>query len=566
MKTLRCAVYTRKSNEEGLDQAFNSLDAQREAGLDYIKSQKHEGWKAVPEAYDDGGFSGATMKRPALDRLLADIDKGRVDVVVVYKVDRLSRSLGDFARMMQLFDEKQVSFVSVTQQFNTTTSMGRLTLNMLLSFAQFEREVTGERIRDKIAATKKQGYWVCGQPPLGYRRQREDEPRGIYIVPEEAALVREIFTRFLQTPSLIGVAAELNAAGHTTRRWTSSTGKTHGGRPLNRKSIYDTLTNPIYIGKIRHTRSGQVELHDGRHAPIIDADTWSRVQDGITSREATTTHRWTHTHLLKGKLRTAEGFAMSPSSTQRPLSKLDDTGQKRIIRYYVSQKAIKQGYKACPIKSLNAEHLDDLVRGIVLGHLANAHLNHQPAEIRDSWIRAVIDSVVLAPDGLTIRLDCDQLAALARHTFPPAPPVTHLAATCRLTPRVEHLGGRTELTLAIQIETLHGRRTITCPDGDPLVVPPSAEPKQHIIDAIGLAYRWHDELIRTGQPIGQFAAAHSIARSRVFRLLPLTHLGPPVLRAVFHGTLPSTLTLDDLITAARQLDWNRQAADLGIAF
>ena len=186
MKTVRCAIYTRKSNEEGLDQAFNSLDAQREAGLDYIKSQKHEGWTAVEVAYDDGGFSGGTMKRPGLERLLDDIDKGRVDVVVVYKVDRLSRSLSDFARMMQLFDDKQVSFVSVTQQFNTSTSMGRLTMNMLLSFAQFEREVASERIRDKIAATKKQGYWVCGQPPLGYRVQREDEPRGLYIVTDDA--------------------------------------------------------------------------------------------------------------------------------------------------------------------------------------------------------------------------------------------------------------------------------------------------------------------------------------------------------------------------------------------
>ena len=243
----RCAIYTRKSHEEGLDQAFNSLDAQREAGLDYIRSQKHEGWEARDERYD-GGCSGGNMRRPALRRLLEDIERGGIEVVVVYKVDRLSRSLHDFAQMMRLFDERKVSFVSVTQQFNTTTSMGRLTLNMLLSFAQFEREVTGERIRDKLAATKKKGMWVGGQPPLGYRL----EERQLVVIPEEAQLVRRIFRGRLAHPSLVELAQQLDEEGFTTKRWRSRGGNWHGGRRLTPKYLYRILTHPLYIGKIVH--------------------------------------------------------------------------------------------------------------------------------------------------------------------------------------------------------------------------------------------------------------------------------------------------------------------------
>ena len=218
-REMRCAIYTRKSHAEGLDQAFNSLDAQREACVDYVKSQKHEGWTVVRTHYDDGGYSGATMERPALKRLFEDIDCAAIDLVVVYKVDRLSRSIGDFAQMMERFDEHGVSFVSVTQEFNTTTSMGRLTLNMLLSFAQFERDIAGERIRDKLAATRKKGMWVSGQPPLGYRLRKDGEDRKLYVIPEEAALVRKIFARYLKAPSLIELALRLNAEGHTTKRW-----------------------------------------------------------------------------------------------------------------------------------------------------------------------------------------------------------------------------------------------------------------------------------------------------------------------------------------------------------
>lgn len=568
MKTLRCAIYTRKSNEEGLDQAFNSLDAQREAGLDYIKSQKHEGWKAVTKRYDDGGFSGGTMKRPGLEQLLDDIDRGRVDVVVVYKVDRLSRSLNDFARMMQLFDEKLVSFVSVTQQFNTTTSMGRLTLNMLLSFAQFEREIAGERIRDKIAATKKKGYWVCGQPPLGYRRQRDDELRGLYITPEEAELVREIFLRFIELRSYVAVADALNKDGHTTKRWTSSTGRVHGGRPFTQKYVYKVLTNPVYIGKITHTRNGTTEIYDGRHGAIINQTTWDNAHQLITTQDRSTLHRWTHPHLLKGKLRTHQNFAMSPTSTHRPLTKRGATNpgnrQKRLVRYYISQKAIKHGFKSCLIKTINAEHLDDLVRGVVLDHLDLNELSQQPIELRDHWIRMIIDGVVLAPDMLTIRLDTDRIVELKQHDLgtPPTDPSTH--PICLYQPEVEDRGRLIHLVLKIQIKKLDGRRLLLSPDGHDLVIPSKSEPKQHIVDAIGLAYHWHNDLLKTGLSIRDYAAANGLGRTRIIKLLPLTQLGPDILKRALAGTLPSSITLNDLLTAAKQLDWDRQTAELGI--
>jgi len=336
---LRCAVYTRKSSEEGLDQAFNSLDAQREAGLAYIASQKHQGWVPVREAYDDGGYSGGSTERPGLQRLLADISQGRLDVVVVYKVDRLSRSLADFARLMQAFDAHRVSFVSVTQQFSTTTSMGRLTLNMLLSFAQFEREVTGERIRDKIAATKRRGVWVCGVPPMGYRLPAEGDPgfargadgraadRVLQIVEPEAGLVRAVYAGYLELGSLVELARTLNGRGHTTKRWVSARGAGHGGRPLTAPFLHRVLTNPVYTGHITHVPGrnkpgpggpAEVQVFRGRHEPIIDRATWDAVRHRMVSAERQDRQRWTHTHLLKGRLRTFEGHAMSPTTVQRP--------------------------------------------------------------------------------------------------------------------------------------------------------------------------------------------------------------------------------------------------------
>src|SRR6202166_1053286 len=268
--TLRCAVYTRKSSEEGLEQEFNSLHAQREACEAFIRSQRHEGWSCLPQAYDDGGRSGGNMERPALQLLLADIREGKVDVAVVYKIDRLTRSLADFAKIVEIFDAKGVSFVSVTQQFNTTTSMGRLTLNVLLSFAQFEREVTGERIRDKIAASKKKGMWMGGVPPLGYTVR----DRKLIIVESDAETVRRIFRRFAALGSARLLKAKLETRGIAGKRWTSASGRSWGGRPIGRGALYLILQNRIYRGEIVH----KDDSYPGEHAAIIDPALWDAVQ------------------------------------------------------------------------------------------------------------------------------------------------------------------------------------------------------------------------------------------------------------------------------------------------
>jgi DNA invertase Pin-like site-specific DNA recombinase len=275
-QSLRCAIYTRKSSEEGLEQDFNSLHAQREACEAYVKSQKHEGWMALPTVYDDGGFSGGSMERPALRQLLDDIRGKRVDVVVVYKVDRLTRSLADFAKIVEVFDASGVSFVSVTQAFNTTSSMGHLTLNVLLSFAQFEREVTGERIRDKIAASKKKGMWMGGFVPFGYRAHE----RTLVIENDEAETIQVIFERYLQLGSVAKLELELRRRKLQTRAFTSASNKAWGNRPFSRGHLYKILSNPVYAGKIAH----KGEVYAGLHQAIIDQSTWDAVQTQLTFR------------------------------------------------------------------------------------------------------------------------------------------------------------------------------------------------------------------------------------------------------------------------------------------
>lgn len=269
---VRCAIYTRKSTEEGLDQDFNSLHAQRESAEAFIASQQHEGWLCLPEHYDDGGYSGGTMERPALQRLLTDIEAGKVDCVVVYKVDRLSRSLLDFARILEAFERHRVSFVSVTQQFNTATSMGRLVLNVLLSFAQFEREMISERTRDKIAATRRKGRWCGGRPILGYDVDRQGAK--LVVNADEAAQVRAIFQLYLDDERLMPVVEELRRRGWRNKRWITRKGVQCGGGAFDKSSLWHLLTNVTYLGKVRY----KDEIHDGQHEAIVDAEVWQRVQ------------------------------------------------------------------------------------------------------------------------------------------------------------------------------------------------------------------------------------------------------------------------------------------------
>src|SRR5215467_7883017 len=304
---VRCAIYARKSSEEGLEQEFNSLQAQREACEAFITSQRHEGWVCLRAGYDDGGFSGATMDRPALQRLLADLTAGRVDIVVVYKIDRLTRSLTDFAKIVEIFDARGASFVSVTQQFNTTTSMGRLTLNILLSFAQFEREVIGERIHDKIAASKKKGMWMGGVPPLGYRA----EDHKLIVIDSEAEIVRLIFRRYADLGSVRLLKEELDARGINSKSWTSASGRRIGGKPFSRGALYLILQNRTYLGEIVHI--GQ--SHPGEHTPIIDQPLWDVVQAHLSSNtaERSSGTRTRPPSLLTGMLFDCDANPMTPT-------------------------------------------------------------------------------------------------------------------------------------------------------------------------------------------------------------------------------------------------------------
>ena len=326
----RCAIYTRKSSEEGLEQEFNSLAAQREACEAYIRSQQHEGWLLARNRYDDGGFSGGNLERPAAQRLLADIRAGRVDIVVVYKVDRLTRSLADFARLVELFDAQRVSFVSVTQQFNTTSSMGRLTLNVLLSFAQFEREVTGERIRDKIAASKKKGMWMGGNVPLGY----DASERMLVINPAEAETVRRIFALYRELGCVRRVKEEADHLGLRTKCSATANGTERGGKPFSRGHLYALLSNPIYTGQIAH----KGKLHPGQQPALIDDESWSTVRNRLAdnTRDHRRRGKAAELSLLAGLLVDARGERLTPSHAVK---------KGRRYRYYVSAALITDAGK-----------------------------------------------------------------------------------------------------------------------------------------------------------------------------------------------------------------------------
>src|SRR6516164_3748001 len=345
---VRCAIYTRKSTEEGLEQEFNSLDAQREAGENYIASQRHEGWTCLPERYDDGGFTGGNTDRPALRRLFTDIEAGKVDAVVVYKVDRLSRSLLDFAGMMQLFERRKVSFVSVTQQFNTATPMGRLVLNVLLSFAQFEREIISERTRDKIAATRRKGKWTGGMPLLGY----DVDPRGSKLVVNEteAVRVRAIFALYLRHQALLPVVEELERRGWRTKAWTTRKGRARGGQRFTRTNLYHLLTRVAYVGKVRYRN----EVHQGEHAAIVEPEVWSQVQALLRRHGRRDPVRVRSAAMLQGLLR-----CLPCNCRMSPTWVVGSAGTR--YRYYVCSQTQRRGWQRCPSKSLSAAVIEKLV-------------------------------------------------------------------------------------------------------------------------------------------------------------------------------------------------------------
>jgi DNA invertase Pin-like site-specific DNA recombinase len=420
-------VYTRVSTDERLDMEFNSLDAQREAALAYVQSQKHEGWIIVGDRYDDGGFSGGTMERPALKRLLRDVESGVIDVIVVYKVDRLSRSLTDFARIVEVFEHNKASFVSITQQFNTTTSMGRLTLNILLSFAQFEREVIGERIRDKFAASRRKGMWMGGTPPLGY----DVVERKLVVNETEADLVQLVFKRFLRVGSVTKLAQELRRAGHMTKSWMTQDGKHRPGKPIDKCALYKILNNRVYLGEAVHKGTP----YPGEHEAIIDRPTWDKVHTILAenTRERTNHSRAQTPALLRGIIFGPGGHAMTPSHTRKA---------GRLYRYYVATDAIRNGYSESLVRSVPAAEVEEAVVAQV------RHLLCTPEIIARTWaaarnelqvperdvvktitdlaplwdqlfpaeqariVRLLVEQVDLASDGMRVRLRAEGLQTL----------------------------------------------------------------------------------------------------------------------------------------------------------
>jgi site-specific DNA recombinase len=555
----RCAIYTRKSTEEGLEQAFNSLDAQREACEAYILSQKHEGWTTLPRSYDDGGFSGGSMDRPGLRQLLADVAAGAIDVVVVYKVDRLTRALADFARIVAIFDAAGVSFVSVTQAFNTTTSMGRLTLNVLLSFAQFEREVTAERVRDKIAASKAKGMWMGGVVPIGYRAGA----RRLHPVPEEAALVQRIFARYLALGSVQRLKAELDAAGIRTPERPHRNGRSGGGAAFSRGGLYNLLANPLFIGRIRH----RGQIHPGQHPAIVDETRWQAVQGRLaTNRQNRSERRTTEKPSpLAGRLFDPDGRKMRPSHARK---------KGRRYRYYVSSTLVEgsvatgaAGWRV-PAGEIEAAvatavaarlrepgFLSDVLRSSPAAAEASSRLIGRIAEFADRLdapastagreaMRLLITRVELTRSDLRAEVSLRRLdeatgqpsvdASLS--DIPPFPMVAPL--------RLQRRGP--ELRIVLQ-----GAAT-PVPKPDPLLLRTLIEARAWLADYLGQHLT-----------VSAIAARASANVGDVSRSLQLAFLTPDLVEGILDGTQPVALTAEQLKRAGElPLLWDEQRARL----
>lgn len=523
---VRCAIYTRKSTEEGLDQAFNSLHAQREACEAYVRSQASEGWKALPDAYDDGGFSGGNIERPGLKRLLADVDAGRIDTIVVYKIDRLTRSLADFARIVDRLDKAQASFVSVTQSFNTTTSMGRLTLNVLLSFAQFEREVTGERIRDKIAASKAKGMWMGGLPPMGYDPPIDRANRTLVRNDAEAEQVRAIFDLYLELGSVSALEAKLAQQGTRSKVWVSARGTRSGGVPLSRGALFHMLRNRIYLGEIVHGASSV----PGCHPPIIEPEVFARVQAQIAANTRSRKDRPLRSAQLplKGLVFDADGHPMSPSFGYGRGG--------RVYRYYVSA-PLQQGRQVAErdgvLRRVSAEALEEAVR---------THLETVMAGAADRPLAEMLKPVrrvEVLPQELRIAFEAKVLPRDVRERLLPCD--THADLRVLIAPvRCQARGGRTwVMTPACGSAVRKARR-------DPVLI--RGLRKAHRV-AADLGWRAAD---------GSFSGSGVPKNEYDRRLWRLVFLAPDIQQAILEGRQPPALTLDQLLKMQLPTCWAEQ--------
>jgi DNA invertase Pin-like site-specific DNA recombinase len=579
---VRCAIYTRKSSEEGLEQEFNSLDAQREACDAYVRSQKHEGWSVLPQLYDDPGFSGGNMERPALKRLLADIVARKVDVVVVYKVDRLTRSLADFAKIVEVFDANAVSFVSITQAFNTTTSMGRLTLNVLLSFAQFEREVTGERIRDKIAASKKKGLWMGRQPSLGY----DVKDRKLSVNEAEAETVRMIFSRYLELGSVRELKASLDAEGVVSKLRTAADGSGYGGKSFSRGALYQMLQNRVYRGMIVHKGAA----YPGEHPPIVDEDLWLEVQrkleaNGVERR--TTREETKQAYLLAGVLFDAGGEPMTPThavkkgvryryyvsrhliiGVRAERKRVHETGQRlpaaqlerlvieRLRTFFADSDAVMEAlpsrHRDAPSVKRALAAAADIVRAIAAGGeeqsldilrplIARAQVHSNGIDV-DLWANLVSQALLPGSDPVRKQADGPQNTSSGPDAF-------DFDRVIRLT-----------ITAALKRAGVEMKFVI---DGADEGSTPDAGLVRLLIRAHSLARR---VATRPGSNLEDVGAQEGMGAPYAARLMRLNYLAPDIVVAILSGRQPVGLTARKLMADTRlPLEWSQQRAALGFA-
>ena len=573
-RRIRCAIYTRKSSDEGLEQEFNSLHAQREACESYIASQRHEGWHVLAAHYDDGGYSGGTMERPALQRLLGDIAAGKVGIVVVYKIDRLTRSLFDFAKIVEAFDAKAVSFVSVTQAFNTTTSMGRLTLKVLLSFAQFEREVTSERIRDKIAASKQKGMGMGGAGPLGY----DAVDRKLKVNTVEAQTVRLLFELYLELGSVRELQAECDRRGLRTKLRTLLDGRRMGGAKFSRGHLYRILSSPIYIGRIPH----RDRSYEGEHAGIIDAETWEKVQAQLAANAGRKRGRANSKNpsLLAGLLFTAEGIPLTPSHT---------VNHGRRYRYYVEQPPLM------PKESTGRQPSHESGENEDNAHARSWRLPAHPIEqlVLKQLAALLRDRAALLNAAAMKQVSPDIVSAVLQRA-------SDLAAKCQAGSVATQIGIVAAIVrriavaqdqIEIEIARLPLVNRLTDQDvavepnankGDPIIIDvpvkfrrrgveaklivqtqrADGKPDPNLIKALSRAHDWFGKMARGEASLDEIARSESLCRTYIIRVLCLVFLAPELTKLILEGRQPAELTAKRLIRSALNMPllWPSQIA------
>ncbi len=565
----RCAIYARVSDDEGLEQEFNSLDAQQESGEYHIKAQAHAGWVLLPERYHDGGVSAKDLNRAAVQRLIADIKARKIDIVVVYKIDRLSRSMNDFVDLMKLFEQFNVAFVSVTQHFNTDNAMGKLNLNILQSFAQYERETTAERIRDKVAASKKKGMWMGGPPPLGY----DVVERKLIVNEKEAETIRFIFARFLDIGSTTDLMRELEAKGMMSKSWVSvKKKKKHGGTPIAKAAIYKILHNPLYIGMVQH----KDQLYEGQHKAIIDRITWDKTQrliDGRNPHPAMRIPRTDAPSLLRGLLFDPNGYAMCTAAANK---------NNKTYRYYVSTKAARSSYSVCPMKTVSAHMVDDIVvdqvRRLLVQPEWAVRIARQDDDLSEHavmvalknfeglWdelfpaeqiriLNLLIQRIVIDPEKLQITMRPTGMISLLQELVSDATYIDPAQS------------GESYYTVEIPIifKNRGGRKHITTPDGGDVTQARLPNYNSSLIRAIVRGFELQEKMDANSKLNSiQLGKMEKLDATYVTKYIRMTQLAPDIVAAILNGRQPKTLTVSQLQRPFPDL-WHEQRQHFGFS-